>query len=916
MVRRREARFEFEALEGRLMLSAGVTLFSNVNRFLDGTVTPGGPITPAIVMIDSFENMSSTTANWTFAGVTTAQSALYSTNGTHSLQMTFSGGSGSNAAYIKGGTGWGDTASDGASAWASEVLWNNTLDMDIYNPQSHVVNFSFYAGKDIWTTPNLGKIYTYVLQPGANHISISCQDMINYVYRGDRVMQNSLMWVADSGTTVLYLDNVHWTGPGMGQDLIQYGKMFDAGTDANWSTPMPTDYNRPYFNQLGATTPYTAAKGWGWQTPSTYEFTYTQGVMQSSNSSGRQPHDPVLRNYISDISSPLLVDLPNGAYRIQWVEGNIFMSDGTNNPLDYDLSVLANGQTIPIRSGATTNIADRAKWFYGNDQTDYMPGMDYFSAYMGNRFKPYECDVNVTGGQLSLQFLTNPVNRANLDFLIIYPVNKADVIEPELATFWHDLAFRYNNQEYKAANLTVETARALPGVHDEFLNPSAAATREAALKASPQNPDGLITFNRDTADDVYADTVPNVSDITSAVSAAGPQGTITSMALNLHATNAMQNIQVSLGTLTGPGGATIAPANVSLKFVQYIERMSGQNVHGDWTYMVMPWYLVDRTSTNLAADMSERYWLNVNVPSNAAPGTYTTTATISADGIAPHQVQLSLTVQPFVLDAVPSNIEYSTIWSMGQEWTTMPDADYLSASRNMSSATQQTFSDMLTTALYGRVQSEFTLMKNYGLNLVYDSGHNELNKAGTIALPSYITNIITKTPIANSSSRHFATTVQMGTQQYITKANVQSVKSTYGSCIMSCDPKDWSNDQENAGIYRFMGGFMMWAYGGTGVNFDQWNNNWADPYNPFDGHSGEWGSLATPAMILCPASRLSAVISAEMPRWASARRFSGYAVAQASQWVHICSVCSWMPASAGTPSSAAAAISVFNSMYS
>jgi hypothetical protein len=44
------------------------------------------------------------------------------------------------------------------------------------------------------------------------------------------------------------------------------------------------------------------------------------------------------------------------------------------------------------------------------------------------------------------------------------------------------------------------------------------------------------------------------------------------------------------------------------------------------------------------------------------------------------------------------------------------------------------------------------------------------------------------------------------------------------------------------------------------------------------------------------------------------RRCSGQDVAQRSQWVHMLSICSWMSASVGSPSTAAEAISVFSSM--
>ena len=82
----------------------------------------------------------------------------------------------------------------------------------------------------------------------------------------------------------------------------------------------------PYFLPLQTTTPYTKEQGYGpWQTPSKTVSPYER-TMASPNSSGRQPHDQLIREGIWDIASPLLVDLPDGKYRIQWTEGVIFPS--------------------------------------------------------------------------------------------------------------------------------------------------------------------------------------------------------------------------------------------------------------------------------------------------------------------------------------------------------------------------------------------------------------------------------------------------------------------------------------------------------------------------------------------------------------------------------------------------------------
>ena len=40
--------------------------------------------------------------------------------------------------------------------------------------------------------------------------------------------------------------------------------------------------------------------------------------------------------------------------------------------------------------------------------------------------------MEVQGGQLKLEFKTEPVNQAQVSFVIVYPVGKSAAIEPEI----------------------------------------------------------------------------------------------------------------------------------------------------------------------------------------------------------------------------------------------------------------------------------------------------------------------------------------------------------------------------------------------------------------------------------------------------------------------------------------------------
>jgi hypothetical protein len=64
---------------------------------------------------------------------------------------------------------------------------------------------------------------------------------------------------------------------------------------------------------------------------------------------------------------------------------------------------------------------------------------------------------------------------------------------------------------------------------------------------------------------------------------------------------------------------------------------------------------------------------------------------------------------------------------------------------------------------------------------------------------------------------------------------------------MNRDPFWWNDVQEEAGIYRFEAGFFLWRLGAQGAMYGPWSLAWRDPYNPTDGHTGEWGDFCVPS---------------------------------------------------------------------
>ena len=824
--------------------------FDLKNRFLDGSVKPdGAKIRPSTFLVESFEDDALVHRDWTCTAKVES-SEEHATDGKKSLKATFPNKT-SSLKYRRGGSGWGSKDAEIATAWSLQLLFNDEAVLDVFNAEDRTVKL----------VVSMGKAFSFDLKPGANTLRIKTRDMVDGAYRTTAILPATEIKVEDDKPVTLFLDNFRWVGPGLGENLIKFGKCFHCGPSLVGQVAL--EMLRPYFLPLMSDSAYAKEQGYGWEKPTPPGGGY-YGCAQTvvMGSSGRQPHDPIFRSGIVGISSPLIVDLPDGKYRVQWTEGGISPHASANFPCDYDLSVKVGDKVTPIRKRAR-DFSERARWFYGRDRKDYMPGEDRWLKYMNDFFYPLECDVEVTGGQLKLEFLTSPANRADANFIMIYPLDKANVIEPEIAAFWNDVRDRFNTLCYQQATIDMATKMNLPGLHEEFVKPDEAAKARQAMAASLAAKDGLVVFRRDAMDDVYPDTVPAAGDIADSVSTFVPPGEIAALPINLHATRDISNLKVVIGELTGLGGARIPPAACDLRFVRYEYRMSGQQGHGDWKWMIMPWYLVKRDSIDMAKGMSVRWWLSVDVPADTKPGPYVAKVKIAAKDLPAREVTLTLDVLPIKLDPVPEGVEFSTRYALRQQFCTLPDVGFSVLSTRLDKAAAADWAKQMKDALLNKVAAEYSLMKRYGINHVYrrtDNSAREMTLGATyVEIPEETLKIVPTVELASADKPADKVFLKRegglgGALKSTCEAKVKEIAASNKKAIIFGVPLHgtdgfaaWSDVQEESGIYRFCSGFFLWRIGASGCVAEPWQMSLSDLYVPFCGHSGQWGSFCTPA---------------------------------------------------------------------
>ena len=127
----------------------------------------------------------------------------------------------------------------------------------------------------------------------------------------------------------------------MGENLIQHARLFDYGS---------ASYCRPHFQNVDSTTKYSKDTGYGWENPNQVLFEWTNNMVTQC-STGRQPHDELLRDNVYQINTPFLVDLPDGVWRVHLLEGAM-LGWYSLHPSFYDLKIVANDKPVLIRRAA------------------------------------------------------------------------------------------------------------------------------------------------------------------------------------------------------------------------------------------------------------------------------------------------------------------------------------------------------------------------------------------------------------------------------------------------------------------------------------------------------------------------------------------------------------------------------------
>jgi hypothetical protein len=370
---------------------------------------------------------------------------------------------------------------------------------------------------------------------------------------------------------------------------------------------------RPGFVRITRSSVYDKENGYGWRSGEGLEehARHYPREWQYSQSRGSNRPPELYTNEItcdtvtSSRANAFLVDLPGGDYKVYVLSG---LSAGSTR--DYHWFDVAAGT-----SRATVKI----------------PGP--------YRFENRVLDATVSSGQLSIEFF--PQTDWLVASIIIFAAEEEarvradflDALEEEIYFLPPDVA-----EQWK------ETQHVDPRPRPEF--------------SELDERRGYALFSRHWSEVIYPNTVPRPIELDPELKIFATPGEYEPVTFSVLPLEDLAGASVKASDLRSPAGL-IPQDNVDVRTVRYM--LVRPNYSSFFSYHVAPDVLEHRDSVDLKKGENQRFWITVQVPQDAKPGTYRGELTFQPGEAPAARVPISLRVLPIRLEKDPRHI-YGTYY--------------------------------------------------------------------------------------------------------------------------------------------------------------------------------------------------------------------------------------------------------------
>ncbi|MFB3890820.1 MAG: hypothetical protein ACE15C_02225 [Phycisphaerae bacterium] len=461
--------------------------------------------------------------------------------------------------------------------WAGYDYLKADMYTDATDPMEITVEVRDIGTTDYYTRVN----YTTIVPPGASTLIIP----IKQLYVGEKSRPGRMLdagnvtrlvyAISDKPQAPLFIDNIRVERD---EDAA---KVFFDGLLAYDFQPNNTCPLMEGFTPVVPSTIYSEGKGYG--------------LKNAGNPAGQnalQP-DPLYQDYINITQGGMAVDVPNGKYHV-WVN--------VNRPNLYwgevqqwtKRTIKANGKVVVDETRTADDLKKQHFRFWN---TDDLPTDNTFDKYQ----KVYDekaFDVDVTDGQLFIEFGGQGYEPCAVSALVIYPASKAAEGEKFLKYVESRRRFHFDN--YFKRTLHKATGDALaPNDNDKKL--------------------GLVIFAPNFMKDVYYNDTPLKSELGQPAKADAFAGEMAPLTVAVVPLMDLGRVTATVSDLSGDAG-TIPASAIEVGYVSY--RINRVTMEGS-VYTIGPRFVMPTSAVEMPKDITRQFVATVKVPADAKPGLYT-----------------------------------------------------------------------------------------------------------------------------------------------------------------------------------------------------------------------------------------------------------------------------------------------------
>lgn len=214
----------------------------------------------------------------------------------------------------------------------------------------------------------------------------------------------------------------------------------------------------------------------------------------------------------------------------------------------------------------------------------------------------------------------------------------------------------------------------------------------APTPTAEQQEAGYILFAPHWTRKIFGNSVPLEGEIGRDLSAFAIPGEYEPMTLAIYPLRALGECTLSVGALSGPGGASVPAGSIEVRTVHLWPQIPGQkgSQYAE-QFIVTPEALFEGATIDVDGEDTREWWITVRVPDDAAPGLYTGTATMSpGEGDA---VEL-----PVTLEVLPVTLREPEGYAFGMYWGPLRQDD-MTEERILAQLTDMREHNMNTVAL-------------------------------------------------------------------------------------------------------------------------------------------------------------------------------------------------------------------------